>query len=64
MEFAVDRRTGRLDICDIKEMTIGATRISCTHRLTHDRVHTLTTGNIGCFTTLFLTTRYHADARP
>src|SRR6516225_10245836 len=57
MEFAVDRGAGGLNIRDIEQVLVGAARISRTHRLAHDRVRAIASGDIGCLACLFLAVR-------
>jgi hypothetical protein len=43
-----------LDIRDIEELTVGATWKARAHRLAHDRVHAIASGDEGCLAYLFL----------
>src|SRR6516164_9909132 len=54
MEFAVDRWAGSLNIRDIEQMLVGATRISRAHRLAHHRMRAVASGDVGCLACLFL----------
>src|SRR5260370_20359898 len=53
MEFAVHRWAGGLDIRDIEQVLVGAARISRAHRLAHDRVRAVASGDVGGLACLF-----------
>jgi hypothetical protein len=57
VDLTVDCRAGCLDVSDIKEMMVGAPRKPGAHRLAHDRARAVTSGDVGCFATLFATVR-------
>src|SRR5258708_4052048 len=46
MQFAVERRAGRINIGDIEDLPIGAARKACTDHLAHDRAGAVAAGDV------------------
>ena len=49
MELAIERRTGRLHIGDIKDLPVGAAGKAGAHRLAHERAGAVAAGDVGRF---------------
>src|SRR5580704_10369392 len=54
VQFAVYRRSGRLDIRDIEKLAIGGARKARAHRLSHDGMRAVAAGDVGGFAMLVL----------
>src|SRR6516225_889205 len=53
LEIGMECWAGGLDIRDIKQVLVGAARISRAHCLAHDRVRAIASGDVGCLACFF-----------